>query len=182
MDRERVEQIILSCRDTPFVKVSSKKGPVLHRPLMGPCLADAFAEVEKHDVRIAAVVMNARLFMEFRKFGDAVLDIETQAVRLKQGIQGRLWGALLFTTRDLGDDEVVIVDEGGNPTRFKVREGYPHEVKIHVSLTVDDRPPVEHRVVVPFSELEHLDGLLEKRFKGAIVRAVEKGLETPDGV
>ena len=68
-------------------------------PLNGAVLADAFAEIERHDLRVARVYMNARDYADVRKFGRDILDIESQATLLKTGLQATLWGASVITSR-----------------------------------------------------------------------------------
>ena len=68
-------------------------------PLSGAALADAFSLIERHDLRVARVYMNARDYADIRKFGRDILDVESQAVLLKTGLQATLWGAQLITSR-----------------------------------------------------------------------------------
>lgn len=68
-------------------------------PISPAVLADAFAEVERHDLRVARIYMNAVDYADIRKFGRDILDIESQAVLLKTGLQAVLWGAQIITSR-----------------------------------------------------------------------------------
>lgn len=68
-------------------------------PITGAVLADAFALIERHDLRVARVYMNARDYADIRKFGRDILDIESQATLLKTGLQATLWGAQVITSR-----------------------------------------------------------------------------------
>jgi len=68
-------------------------------PVNGAVLADAFALIERHDLRVARVYMNARDYADVRKFGRDILDIESQATLLKTGLQATLWGAQIITSR-----------------------------------------------------------------------------------
>lgn len=68
-------------------------------PISGSVLADAFALIERHDLRVARVFMNARDYADLRKFGRDILDIESQATLLKTGLMGTLWGAQIITSR-----------------------------------------------------------------------------------
>ena len=179
MEIEHAKQAILRGRKEPFVTVGGKEGPTLYRPLMGPCLADAFGVVEKRrDTRVVAVGVNTQLFIEMRKFTRMTLDIETNATLLRAGMQATLWGAMVlsFAPSELGNDEIVLVDEDGGATRLEVAEGYPHEVKIEVRVMVDAGEPVQQTVVVPFAEVEHLDELLKNRFPNVVAQALEKGI------
>lgn len=68
-------------------------------PISGAVLADAFALIERHDLRVARVYMNARDYADIRKFGRDILDIESQAMLLKTGLQATIWGAQVITSR-----------------------------------------------------------------------------------
>jgi hypothetical protein len=68
-------------------------------PISPAVLADAFAEVERHDLRVARIYMNAVDYADIRKFGRDILDIETQASLLKTGLMAVLWGAQIITSR-----------------------------------------------------------------------------------
>ena len=68
-------------------------------PINGAVLADAFALIERHDLRVARVYMNARDYADVRKFGRDILDIESQATLLKTGLQATLWGSQIITSR-----------------------------------------------------------------------------------
>jgi hypothetical protein len=68
-------------------------------PLTSAILADAFAEIEKHDLRVARIFMNAKDYADIRKFGTEILDIQSQADLLKTGLQATLWGAQIIISR-----------------------------------------------------------------------------------
>lgn len=68
-------------------------------PVNSSVLADAFAEIERHDLRVARVYMNARDYGDLRKFGREILDIESQATLLKTGLMATLWGAQIIVSR-----------------------------------------------------------------------------------
>jgi HK97 family phage major capsid protein len=62
-------------------------------------LADAFAEVEKHDLRVARMFMNARDYSDIRKFGRDQLDPITQKSLLNTGLMAQIWGADIIVSR-----------------------------------------------------------------------------------
>jgi hypothetical protein len=68
-------------------------------PVTSDVLADAFADVERHDLRVARIYSNARDYADVRKWGRDILDIETQAVLLKTGLLAHLWGAQILVSR-----------------------------------------------------------------------------------
>lgn len=68
-------------------------------PISGAVLADAFAQIEEHDLRVARVYMNARDYADLRKFGRDILDIESQATLLKTGLVATVYGAQIIVSR-----------------------------------------------------------------------------------
>ena len=90
-------------------------------PLNGPVLADAFALIERHDLRVARVYMNARDYADIRKFGRDILDIESQATLLKTGLQATLWGAQVITSRLVPAGTVYVCCEPEMFGRIPVR-------------------------------------------------------------
>jgi hypothetical protein len=68
-------------------------------PLNGAVLADAFASIERHDLRVSRLFMNAVDYADIRKFGRDILDTETQQSLLRTGLMGTLWGAQIITSR-----------------------------------------------------------------------------------
>lgn len=68
-------------------------------PINGAVLADAFASIERHDLRVARIYMNAVDYADIRKFGRDILDPETQQALLRTGLMGTLWGAQIITSR-----------------------------------------------------------------------------------
>lgn len=90
-------------------------------PLNGSVLADAFALIERQDLRVARVFMNAVDYADIRKFGRDILDIESQAVLLKTGLQATLWGAQVITSRIVPPGTVYVTCEPENFGRIPVR-------------------------------------------------------------
>ena len=90
-------------------------------PLSGAVLADAFAYIERHDLRVARVFMNARDYADLRKFGRDILDIETQRDLLKTGLMGTLWGAQIIVSRLVPPGTVYVCCEPEMFGRIPVR-------------------------------------------------------------
>ena len=90
-------------------------------PISPSVLADAFAEIERHDLRVARIYMNAVDYADIRKFGRDILDIESQATLLKTGLQAVLWGAQIITSRLVPVGFIYICAEPENFGRFPVR-------------------------------------------------------------
>ena len=98
---ERVFAVLDSIATAGFDSLPGQLNPDIPvvAPISGAVLADAFALIERHDLRVARVFMNARDYADLRKFGRDILDIETQAALLKTGLMANLWGAQVITSR-----------------------------------------------------------------------------------
>jgi hypothetical protein len=68
-------------------------------PLTPADLADAFASIERNDLRVARIFANALDYSDIRKWGRDVLDIESQATLLKTGLMATVWGAQIIVSR-----------------------------------------------------------------------------------
>jgi hypothetical protein len=68
-------------------------------PVTGATIADAFALIERHDLQVARVYMNAVDYADLRKFGRDILDPNTQQSLLKTGFMATIWGAQIVTSR-----------------------------------------------------------------------------------
>jgi len=97
---ERVFAILDSVATQGFDSLTNQNADIpVVAPLNGAVLADAYSLIERHDLRVARVFMNARDYADIRKCGRDILDIESQAALLKTGLQATLWGAQLITSR-----------------------------------------------------------------------------------
>ena len=74
-------------------------------------LADAFAEIEKHDLRVARMFMNARDYSDIRKFGRDQLDPVTQKSLLNTGLMAQIWGADIIVSRVVPIGTVFVCTE-----------------------------------------------------------------------
>ena len=90
-------------------------------PVTGAVLADAYALIERHDLRVARVFMNARDYADLRKFGRDILDIESQRDLLKTGLMATLWGAQVIVSRIVPVGTVYVACEPEYFGRMPVR-------------------------------------------------------------
>jgi len=90
-------------------------------PISGDVLADAYSLIERHDLRVARVFMNARDYADLRKFGRDILDIESQRDLLKTGLMATLWGAQIIVSRLVPVGTVYVACEPENFGRMPVR-------------------------------------------------------------
>lgn len=120
---ERVFAVLDSIAVSGFDTLPGQTNPDISvvAPVSPAVLADAFAEVERHDLRVARIYMNAVDYADIRKFGRDVLDIESQATLLKTGLQATLWGAQIITSRLVPAGFVYVCAEPENFGRFPVR-------------------------------------------------------------
>jgi hypothetical protein len=120
---ERVFAVLDSIAVSGFDNLPGQTNPdiAVVAPISPSVLADAFAEIERHDLRVARIYMNAVDYADIRKFGRDVLDIESQATLLKTGLQATLWGAQIITSRLVPAGYVYACAEAENFGRFPVR-------------------------------------------------------------
>jgi len=120
---ERVFAVLDSIATAGFDSLPAQMNadiPVI-APITGQILADAFSLVERHDLRVARIYMNARDYADLRKFGRDILDIESQATLLKTGLMATLWGAQIVTSRLVPVGTVYICCEPEHFGRIPVR-------------------------------------------------------------
>ncbi len=120
---ERVFAVLDSIAVSGFDTLPGQTNPdvAVVAPISPSVLADAFAEIERHDLRVARIYMNAVDYADIRKFGRDILDIESQATLLKTGLQATLWGAQITTSRLVPAGFVYVCAEPENFGRFPVR-------------------------------------------------------------
>ena len=120
---ERVFAILDSIATAGFDSLPAQLNPDIPvvAPISGAVLADAFALIERHDLRVARVYMNARDYADLRKFGRDILDIESQATLLKTGLMATLWGAQVVTSRLVPVGTVYVCCEPEHFGRIPVR-------------------------------------------------------------
>lgn len=98
---DKVFQILDAVATTGYDNIPGQQNPDI--PVVAPidshALADAFARIERHDLQVARIYINATDFADFRKFGRDVLDIETQAVLRQTGLLGVMYGAQIISSR-----------------------------------------------------------------------------------
>lgn len=90
-------------------------------PISPAILADAFASIEEHDLRVARVYMNASDYADIRKFGRDVLDIESQASLWKTGLMATGWNAQFIVSRLVPKGVVYLCCEPEHFGRIPVR-------------------------------------------------------------
>ena len=120
---DRVFAILDSIATAGFDSLPAQMNPDIPvvAPLSGAVLADAFSLIERHDLRVARVYMNARDYADLRKFGRDILDIESQATLLKTGLMATLWGAPIIVSRLVPTGTVYVCAEPEHFGRIPVR-------------------------------------------------------------
>lgn len=120
---ERVFAVLDSIATAGFDSLPGQLNPDIPviAPISGAVLADAFALIERWDLRVARVYMNARDYADIRKFGRDILDIETQAKLLKSGLMGVIYGAQIVVSRLVPVGTVYLCCEPEHFGRIPVR-------------------------------------------------------------
>jgi len=120
---ERVFAVLDSIATSGFDTLGGQTNPDVNviAPISPSVLADAFAEVERHDLRVARIYMNAVDYADVRKFGRDILDTESQQLLLRTGLQATLWGAQIITSRLVPAGYVYVCAEPANFGRIPVR-------------------------------------------------------------
>ena len=90
-------------------------------PVTPASLIDAFASIERHDLRVARIFCNATDYADVRKWGRDVLDIETQATLLKTGLMATAWGAQIIVSRRVPAGVIYVCAEPEFFGRIPVR-------------------------------------------------------------
>jgi len=91
-------------------------------PLTKSSLADAYGAIESHGLQVARVFMNPRDFTDIRKYGNDMLDPDSQRSLLQVGSLGSIWGAALITTRLIPEGTVYLTTEPEFFGRIPVRQ------------------------------------------------------------
>ena len=120
---ERVFAVLDAIATAGFDSIAGGENPDIPvvAPISGAVLADAFSLIERHDLRVARIYMNARDYADIRKFGRDILDIESQATLLKTGLQGVIYGANVVTSRLVPNGTVYLCCEPEMFGRIPVR-------------------------------------------------------------
>jgi HK97 family phage major capsid protein len=113
--------------------------------LTANALVDAFTNVERTDMRVAYVFMNAKDFGDLRKWDRDTLDMETQRVLLNTGLVGTVWGAKIIVSRIVPEGTVYVC---GEPEFFG-------RIPVRIELTVVSADDPKNRLI-GFSMFEHL--------------------------
>ena len=120
---ERVFAVLDAIATTGFDSVSGGINPdtAVIAPITGAVLADAFGLIERHDLRVSRVFMNAQDYTDLRKLGRDILDVETQRELLNTGLMATLWGAQIITSRLVPIGTVYVTCAPENFGRIPVR-------------------------------------------------------------
>lgn len=76
------------------IEVTGSSGYVLTRD----ALADAFELIERHNLRVARILLSPQDFKDIRKWGRDEIDFVTQKKILDSGFMGSIWGAQIIVT------------------------------------------------------------------------------------
>jgi hypothetical protein len=85
------------------------KDIAINAPVDINSLADAFGQVQRHDLSIAFIFFNPRDYTDLLKWTQQNIDRETQRKLLKTGVMGYLWGATLLQSRKVGYGSIYVL-------------------------------------------------------------------------
>jgi len=91
-------------------EVYNKDQPITH-PVSVAAMADAYGQVERHDISVALVFMNPRNYTDLRKWTDQTVDRETERKLLKTGIMGYVWGATILQSRKVTRNNFYVLGD-----------------------------------------------------------------------
>lgn len=80
-------------------------------PITGSVLSDLFTLIERNDASVSALILNARDYADFRKFSRDVMDLESNAILLKNGIRATLWGAFVIVDKKQPSGKVLALSD-----------------------------------------------------------------------
>lgn len=96
--------------DDPVYNVDQTITPA-GTPISVAILADAYGQVERHDISVALVFMNPRNYTDLRKWADSTVDRETERKLLKTGIMGYVWGATILQSRKVTRNQFYVLGD-----------------------------------------------------------------------
>jgi hypothetical protein len=96
-----------------FLKSFTKVGEIqtVLNPLTTNDLADLFAKLEEKEERVDCILMNARTYVDVRKWGHNRLDVRTKKEDLAKGWMADIWGAYIIVNRRVPDGIVLATSE-----------------------------------------------------------------------
>ena len=122
-------------------------------PASPATFSDAIGRVERWNLRVARMFMNATEYADVRKFGRDVLDMESQQTLLRTGLQGVIYGAQVITSERVQAGRIYVCTE----------QDFFGRMPIRTELTVisADRP---WERVIGFSVFENLGQGVHKNY------------------
>jgi len=78
-------------------------------PITTNQMADAFSQIERHDLSVAYVFFNPKDYADLKKWTDSNIDRESQRKLLKTGVMGYLWGATLLMSRKVNNGTFYVL-------------------------------------------------------------------------
>ncbi len=99
------DELIFAALDVALTQVNPATGALYNASIAAAglldkdALSDAFTEIEKHDLRVARIFMNAKDYGDIRKWGRDQLDPVTQKSLLATGLMAYIWGAEIIVSR-----------------------------------------------------------------------------------
>ena len=111
------DELIFAALDVALTQVNPATGVLYNAGIAAAglldkdALSDAFTEIEKHDLRVARIFMNAKDYGDIRKWGRDQLDPVTQKSLLATGLMAYIWGAEIIVSRVVPIGTVYVCTE-----------------------------------------------------------------------
>jgi hypothetical protein len=74
-------------------------------------LASLFVAVERQELRVDSILLNQNTYSSIRKWGRDILDIESCATLLREGLMGNIWGAKIFVNKNIPNSVILALSE-----------------------------------------------------------------------
>lgn len=113
--QQRAKADIMAVEDEEIFKLidaaaaSTNAVTVVEGGLTRDALTKAFKEIEKHDLVVTKIVMNAQAFADIRAWGREEFDPVTQHEVLQTGLFGHLWTADILISKKVPMDTVYVL-------------------------------------------------------------------------
>jgi len=111
------DELIFAALDVALTQVNPATGVLYNAGIAAAglldkdALSDAFTEIEKHDLRVSRIFMNAKDYGDIRKWGRDQLDPVTQKSLLATGLMAYIWGAEIIVSRVVPIGTVYVCTE-----------------------------------------------------------------------
>lgn len=138
-----------------FIKTVEIK--TIYNQLTPSTLADLFAKIEILDLRVETILMNAKTFVDVRKWGRDLFDIETEVTEFAKGKMGSLWGAIIIVKNKVPDNIVIATSEEKFSTCAVLKLGQEEQYNLKGLNALKERArELSHELGTVYTQIEEL--------------------------